>query len=53
MEYTPDCFIFRQSLEGLVNGYSLKKENTFMLKHDYKKIQSLIDPENLRSTNEL
>jgi GR25 family glycosyltransferase involved in LPS biosynthesis len=53
MEYTPDCFIFRQSLEGLINGYSIKKENDFMLKHTYKEVKSLIDPDNIRNTDTL
>lgn len=53
IEYTPDCFIFRQSLEGIVNGYSIKGKNTSLLSHDYKNIKSLIDPENLRDTDML
>lgn len=53
IEYTTDCFIFRQSLEGLVNGYSIKKENTFLLSHEYIGIKSLIDPENTRGTDNL
>ena len=49
IEYTSDCFIFRQSLERLVKGYSIKKENNFFLSHLYKNVKSLIDPTNLRS----
>lgn len=51
IEYTTDCFIFRQSLEGLVNGYSIKGLNDTFLTHTYTKIKSLIDPENTRNTN--
>jgi GR25 family glycosyltransferase involved in LPS biosynthesis len=50
IEYTNDCFIFKQSHERLVNGYSIKKDSNYFLVHDYKKIKSLIDPENFRST---
>jgi GR25 family glycosyltransferase involved in LPS biosynthesis len=53
IEYTTDCFIFRQSLEGLVNGYSIIGTNSTFLKHEYNDIKSLIDPENKRSTNNL
>lgn len=53
IEYTTDCFIFRQSLENLVSGYSIKYKNTFFLKHEYKNIKSLIDPENIRNTDTL
>lgn len=48
IEYTTDCFIFKQSHLGLVNGFSIKQENTFFLKHDYHRVKSLIDPDNLR-----
>lgn len=51
IEYTTDCFIFRQSLEGFVDGYSIKKENTFLLSHEYIDIKSTIDPENNRDTD--
>jgi GR25 family glycosyltransferase involved in LPS biosynthesis len=53
IEYTTDCFIFRQSLERAVGGYSIKNNNTFFLKHQYKNIQSLIDPEGVRLTDVL
>lgn len=53
MEYTTDCFIYRQSLEGLVNGYSIKGKNDEFLAHTYKKIKSLIDPNNIRNTEDL
>jgi GR25 family glycosyltransferase involved in LPS biosynthesis len=52
-EYTNDCFIYRQAHEGLVNSYSIKKENDYFLKHDYKNIKSLIDPTNFRNTDVL
>jgi len=48
IEYTTDCFIFRQSLEGLVDGYSIVGDFDTFLKHDYKNIKSLIDPDNTR-----
>jgi len=50
IEYTTDCFIFRQSLENLVNGYSIKNSNDYFLVHEYKKVKSLIDPNNLRKS---
>lgn len=52
-EYTNDCFIYRQAHEGYLNAYSIKKEQDFFLKHDYKKIKSLIDPEDYRNTSDL
>lgn len=51
IEYTTDCFIFNKVQAEILNGYSLKKENDFLLKHDYKKIKSLIDPQNIRKTD--
>lgn len=53
LEYTNDCFIFRQSLEKLVNGYSIKGSNDLFLLHEYKNIKSLIDPNNERKTLDL
>lgn len=53
IEYTTDCFIFRQSLEGLVDGYSILTKNDTFLQHDHKNIKSLIDPENSRNTDKL
>ena len=50
MEYTNDCFIYRQSLEGVVNGYSIKPDIFNFLIHDDKNIISDIDPDNLRNT---
>lgn len=51
IEYTTDCFIFNKSQSGLVNGYSIKPNSLKFLKHDYKKIKSLIDPNNFRNTD--
>lgn len=53
MEYTNDCFIYKQSQLGLVDGYSIKKNNLSFLVHDYKNIKSLIDPDNFRQTDDL
>ena len=52
-EYTNDCFIYKQAHEGLINSYSIKKENDYLLKHDHKNIKSLIDPDNFRNTENL
>lgn len=46
MEYTVDCQLYKKSLEGKINGYSLKKEFK-LVSHDFH-IPSTIDPENLR-----
>lgn len=51
-EYTNDCFLYRQSHEGSINGYSIKMSNDYFLKHDNKKIKSLIDPSNFRHQGE-
>lgn len=53
IEYTTDCFIFRQSSLGVVNGYSLRPNNLIMLSHQFDKITSLIDPDNTRNTDTL
>lgn len=50
IEYTTDCFIFRQGLENLVNGYSIKPDVLNFLEHKNKEIPSTIDPENVRNT---
>jgi GR25 family glycosyltransferase involved in LPS biosynthesis len=50
IEYTSDCFYFKQSQLGVINGYSVQKEKVKFLDHEYKKIKSLIDPENVRNT---
>lgn len=52
-EYTNDCFIYKQAHQGFINSYSIKKENDYFLKHDYKNIKSLIDPDNFRNTDDL
>lgn len=51
LEYTSDCFIFKQSQLGLVQGYSIKGNNDKFLVHEYSSIKSLIDPDNLRNTS--
>lgn len=50
IESTSDCFIFRQSLIGSVDGYSVKPENGKLLDHDNILLVSSIDPQNLRNT---
>jgi GR25 family glycosyltransferase involved in LPS biosynthesis len=49
IEYTADCFIFRQCHEEVINGYSIVPKNLSFLEHDYINIQSTIDPENKRN----
>lgn len=51
LEYTTDCFIFKQSQLGLVQGYSIKGKNDKFLIHEYTDIKSLIDPDDLRNTS--
>jgi len=53
LEYTSDCFIFKQSQLGLVQGYSIKGNNNRLLTHEYSNIKSLIDPDNIRETPNL
>jgi GR25 family glycosyltransferase involved in LPS biosynthesis len=48
IEYTSDCFIFEQSRLGFINGYSIIPGSKKYLKHKYKDIKSLIDPDNVR-----
>jgi GR25 family glycosyltransferase involved in LPS biosynthesis len=50
IEYTIDCFMYKQAQLGFVNGYSLIPEKIIILKHQYKDIKSLIDPDNTRKT---
>ena len=50
IEYTTDCFIFKQALLGSVNGYSIKPETLSFLEHKNIEVKSLIDPENVRNT---
>lgn len=53
IEYTSDCFIFKQAQEGFIDGYSIKMNNDFFVTHAYKDIKSLIDPTNIRNTPDL
>ncbi len=53
LEYTADCFIFKQSHIGFVEGYSIKGNNDRLLTHEYSSIKSLIDSDNLRDTIDL
>ena len=48
VEYTPDCFIYKQAQLGWLNGYSVIPQKMKLLKHDYQKVKSLIDPNNSR-----
>lgn len=50
LEYTSDCFIFKQSHIDVVEGYSLLPTSKQMVYHDNKNIKSTIDPENIRNT---
>ena len=52
IEYTSDCFIFKQSQLGVINGYSIKRENVKLISHDSKNVKSLIDPNNIRNTED-
>jgi len=47
MEYTADCFIFKQCHLGLLNGYSIKPE-TLVMGYQNTLFGSVIDPKNLR-----
>ena len=49
LEYTNDCFIFRQSLEKLIDGYSIKGPSDLFLFHKHEDVKSLIDPNNERN----
>lgn len=50
IEYTTDCFIFKQSHLGFIDGYSIIPDNLLFLQHDNKSVLSLIDPTNIRKT---
>jgi GR25 family glycosyltransferase involved in LPS biosynthesis len=50
IEYTSDCFVFKQAHIGSVSGYSIKPDKLVFAYHDDVKISSLIDPENTRNT---
>lgn len=49
IEYTIDCFIYRQAALGFLNGYSILPNIEPIIKHQYKNIKSLIDPDNNRN----
>jgi GR25 family glycosyltransferase involved in LPS biosynthesis len=50
IEYTIDCFLHRQSILGLLNGYSVIPNTSEIVFHegDNKTIKSVIDPDSLR-----
>jgi GR25 family glycosyltransferase involved in LPS biosynthesis len=48
IEYTVDCFIYKQAVLGFLNGYSILPTVEPIIKHEYKSIKSLIDPNNYR-----
>jgi GR25 family glycosyltransferase involved in LPS biosynthesis len=50
IEYTVDCFIYRQAELGLLNGYSLKPKCDTIVKHADTKTGSTIDPKNIRNS---
>jgi len=50
IEYTTDCFIFKQSHIGLIDGYSIIPNNLLFLEHENKSVISIIDPKNTRQT---
>jgi GR25 family glycosyltransferase involved in LPS biosynthesis len=49
MEGTIDCFMYKQSVLGLLNGYSVKP-NIVIARHINEKHPSTIDPDDLRLT---
>ena len=49
IEYTIDCFLYRQSLLGLINGYSVIPSNNKIVNHNFATFKSTIDPENIRN----
>ena len=51
IEYTSDCFIFKKSHEGYLNGYSIIPEQHYLIQHNPSAFKSLIDPDNLRETD--
>ena len=53
VEYTADCFVFKQAQLSIVKGYSIKGDRDRLVIHDYKNIKSLIDPDGLRETKNL
>jgi len=51
LEYTSDCYIFYNAQKNMLNGYSLIKTDKPLVMHIESKIKSLIDPDNIRQTN--
>ena len=51
IEYTVDCFIYRQAKLGLLNGYSIKPTKGRPATHTYDVTGSLIDPTNVRKVD--
>jgi GR25 family glycosyltransferase involved in LPS biosynthesis len=51
IEYTSDCYLFHYSQNNTLNGYSLIKKESPLVSHMHSKIKSLIDPENIRETD--
>jgi len=49
IQYTVDCFVFEQARLGFLNGYSIIPDKLSFIKHEYKQVKSLIDPENKRA----
>lgn len=49
MEYTNDCFIYKMSHIGVLNGFSLMPEIGEVVLHDWDAL-SVIDPDNFRMT---
>jgi GR25 family glycosyltransferase involved in LPS biosynthesis len=50
IEYTCDCFIFKQSHIGVLEGYSIRPDIDKPIIHDLKNVKSLIDDEDIRNT---
>jgi len=53
IQYTTDCFIFRQCHEEVIEGYTIIPNKLKFLDHEYKNIKSTIDPDNIRNTSDL
>lgn len=49
IEYTSDCFIYRQAFLEKVNGYSIKGRHDLFVVHNNDTNNSIIDPNNYRS----
>lgn len=48
LEYTNDCFIFHYSQKEMLNGFSLIKSDSPIIKHT-NEAKSVIDPDNVRN----